>query len=173
MRKLLNPITDWVSTKRGMWITIIAWLVLMVGLSAGPMLGDYKVTNFQALPDEAQSIIAEKKTEELFPNEQGTPGILVFHNENGDISIDEVKQILNGIIAENINGIETIVDISALPPQALKGFISEDNSTMIVPMELEKGWGIVSIPKSMTKLQKWAQESQIHLKVRSFISLVQ
>lgn len=60
MNKLLYPITNWVSTKRGMWITIIAWLVLMVGLSAGPNLGDFKVTNFQSLPDEAKSIIAEK-----------------------------------------------------------------------------------------------------------------
>ncbi|MGN7297380.1 MMPL family transporter [Ferdinandcohnia sp. SAFN-114] len=141
MRKLLYPITDWVSSKRGMWITIIAWLVLMVGLSAGPRLADYKVSNFQSLPDEAQSIIAEKKTEELFPNEQGTPGILVFHNENGDINTDEVTQILNGIAAEDIKGIETILDISALPPQALSGFISEDGTTMIVPMELEKGLG--------------------------------
>ncbi|MFS0864884.1 MMPL family transporter [Fredinandcohnia sp. 179-A 10B2 NHS] len=141
MRKLLNPITDWVSTKRGMWITIIAWLVLMVGLSAGPRLGDYKVSNFQSLPNAAQSIIAEKMTEELFPNEQGTPGILVFHNENGDISIDEVKQILNGIIAEDIKGIETILDISAFPPQALEGYMSEDGTTMIVPMELEQGLG--------------------------------
>lgn len=141
MRKLLHPITDWVSSKRGMWITIIAWLVLMVGLSAGPRLGDYKVSNFQSLPDEAQSIIAEKKTEELFPNEQGTPGILVFHNENGDIRTDEVTQILNGIEAEDIKGIETILDISALPPQALAGFISEDGTTMIVPMELEQGLG--------------------------------
>jgi putative drug exporter of the RND superfamily len=141
MRELLHPITDWVSTKRGMWITIIAWLVLTVGLSAGPSLGDYQVTNFQSLPDEAQSIIAEKKTEKIFPNEQGTPGILVFHNENGDIRTDEVIQILNGIAAEDINGIETIVDISVLPPQALTGFISEDGSTMIVPMELEQGLG--------------------------------
>ncbi|MEH7179121.1 MMPL family transporter [Neobacillus vireti] len=141
MRKLLFPITDWVSTKRGMWITIIAWLVLMVGLSAGPRLGDYKVTNFQSLPDEAQSLLAEKKTEEIFPNEQGTPGILVFHNENGNISTDEVTQILNGIVEEDIKGIENILDISALPPQALTGFISEDGSTMIVPMELEQGLG--------------------------------
>ncbi|MBP2240344.1 RND superfamily putative drug exporter [Cytobacillus eiseniae] len=141
MRKLLYPITDWVSTKRGMWITIIAWLVLMVGLSAGPRLGDYKVTNFQSLPNEAQSIIAEKKTEELFPNEQGTPGILVFHNDKGDINTDEVIQILEGIVAEDIKGIETIVDIRVLPPQALTGFISEDASTMIVPMELEQDLG--------------------------------
>ena len=141
MRKLLFPITDWVSTKRGMWITIIAWLVLMVGLSAGPRLSDYKVTNFQSLPDEAQSIIAEKKIEEIFPNEQGTPGILVFHNKNGDIKTDEVTQILDGIAEEDIKGIETIVDIRALPPQALTGFISEDGSTMIVPMELKQGLG--------------------------------
>jgi putative drug exporter of the RND superfamily len=139
--KWLHPITDWVSTKRGMWITIIAWLVLMIGLSAGPRLGDYKVSNFQSLPDEAQSIIADKKIEEIFPNKQGTPGILVFHNEKGDINTDEVTQILSGIAVEKIKGIETILDISALPPQALDGLISEDGSTMIVPMELEQGLG--------------------------------
>ena len=99
MKKMLYSITDWVSTKRGMWITIIAWLVLMLGLSTGPKLGNYKMNNFQSLPDEAKSIIAQNKTEEFFPNEQGTPGILVFHNENGDINLDEVNQILDGIIS--------------------------------------------------------------------------
>lgn len=141
MRKLLNLITDWVSTKRGMWITIIAWVVLMVGLTAGPKLGDYKVTNFQSLPNDVQSIIAEKKTEKLFPNEQGTPGILVFHNEHGDIDPEKAKHIINGIVDEEIKGIETIVNLNQLPPQALNSFISEDGSTMIVPMELEMGLG--------------------------------
>lgn len=141
MKNMLFYITDRVSTKRGMWITIIAWLVLMVGLSAGPKLGDYKVNNFQSLPDEAQSIIAQNKTEDLFPNEQGTPGILVFHNEKGDVNLDEVNQILDGIISEDIDGIKNIIDLRTLPPQALAGFISEDKSTMIVPMELEAGLG--------------------------------
>jgi len=141
VKKLLYPITDWISTKRGMWITIIVWLLLMIGLSAGPKLGDYKVTNFQSLPDEAKSIIAEQKTEELFPNDQGTPGILVFHNENGDVNIEEAKQILDGILAEDIKEIESIVDISKLPPKAVKSFISEDGTTMIVPMVLEAGLG--------------------------------
>lgn len=141
MKKLLHSITDWVSTKRGMWITIIAWLVLMIGLSAGPKLGDYKTNNFQSLPDEAKSIIAENKTEEYFPNKQGTPGILVFHNENGEVDIEEAKQILEGITLEDIDGIKTIIDISKLPPLALGSFISKDKSTMIVPMELENGLG--------------------------------
>ncbi len=141
MNKILNPITDWVSTKRGMWITIIIWLVLMIGLSAGPHLGDYKVTNFQSLPDDAQSIIAQQKVDELFPNDQGTPGILVFHNENGDVDVEGVKEILDTIRSENIDGIDQLIDINQLPPQALQGFISENGSTMIVPMNLEAGLG--------------------------------
>ncbi|RIW32490.1 MMPL family transporter [Bacillus salacetis] len=141
MKRLLTPITDWVSTKRGMWLTIFFWVVLMAGLSAGPKLDDYKVSNFQSLPDEAASIIAEDKIEELFPNEQGTPGILVFHNDSGEVKLDEVNEILKGIKAENIKGIDRIVDISMLPPQAVEGFISKDGSTVIVPMELEKGLG--------------------------------
>ena len=141
MNKFLNPITDWVSTKRGATITLIIWLVLMIGLSAGPQLSEYKTSNFQSLPNDAESIIADNKLNEYFPNDQGTPGILVFHNENGDINQDSVKAILNAIIAEDIEGVDQIVDISKLPPQALAGFTSDDNSTMIVPMTLEKGLG--------------------------------
>lgn len=141
MNKLLHPITDWVSTKRGAWITLIIWLVLMIGLSAGPKLSEYKTSNFQSLPDDAKSIIAENKLSEYFPNDQGTPGILVFHNEKGDINAESVTAIVNAIIAESIEGIDQIIDISQLPPQALEGFISEDQSTMIIPMTLEKGLG--------------------------------
>ena len=141
MRRVLRPITDWVSTKRGMWISILIWLIVMIGLSAGPRLGDYKATSFQSLPDEAQSIIAENKLEKTFPNDQGTPGILVFHNALGDINLDEVKRITNGIISADIHGVKSIVNIGTLPPHALKGFISADNSTIIVPMSLEPGLG--------------------------------
>lgn len=141
MNKFLNPITDWVSTKRGMWITIILWLVAMTALSMGPTLNDYKVANFQSLPDVAQSIIADQKLKEYFPNDQGTPGILVFHNADGEITSADVQEILSAITAANIDGIDSIVDISQLPPQALEGFYSENNTAMIVPMSLEAGLG--------------------------------
>lgn len=141
MKRFLHAVTDWVSTKKGMRITIIAWLVIMIGLSAGPKLNDYKVTNFQSLPDEAESIVAENKVDELFPSDTGTPGILAFNNPDGDVDVAEVKEILSGIMDENIKGIEEIVDISQLPPQAVAAFTSEDKTTMIVPMNLEAGLG--------------------------------
>ena len=141
MKRFLHTVTDWVSTKKGMRITIIAWLVLMIGLTAGPKLNDYKVTNFQSLPDEAEAIVAQNKVDELFPSDSGTPGILVFNNKDGEIDIAEVNEILKGITDEKIDGIEEIVDLSKMPPQAMAAFTSEDKTTMIVPMNLEAGLG--------------------------------
>ena len=137
----LQKLTDKVATKKGAWITLIVWLVLMIGLSAGPLLSKYKVTNFQSLPDEAQSIIAQNKLDEQFPSDQGTPGIYVFHNPDGELVVEDVTTIINGIKAENIEGIADIVDISALPPQATSAFLSEDKSTMIIPVNLEPNLG--------------------------------
>lgn len=141
MKKLLSSITDFVSTKKGMWLTILIWLVAMVALSAGPRLSDYKVTNFQSLPDDAQSIIAQQKVDEYFPDDKGTPGIYVFTRSKGDISVKDVSTILTEIKDEKISGIDEMLDISKMPPQALSEFISEDKSTMIVPVVLEDGLG--------------------------------
>lgn len=137
MKAFLGRITDWVTTKRGMWITIAVWLVIMIGLSAGPKVSDYKVSNFQSLPDEAQSIIANEKLEEYFPNDQGTPGILVFHNENGEVDAVQASEIVSAIVAGNVKGIDEIIDLSKLPPEVVEAFKSEDKSTLIIPMNLD------------------------------------
>ena len=137
----LQKLTDKVATKKGAWITLIVWLVIMIGISAGPMLSEFKVTNFQSLPDEAESIIAQNKLDELFPNDKGTPGIYVFHNPDGELVLEDVNAIIKGIKDANIEGIEEILDVTALPPQALGEFLSEDKTTMIVPMNLEAGLG--------------------------------
>ena len=137
----LKTITDKVSTKKGAWIALVIWLVVMIGLSAGPKLSDYKVTDFQWLPDDAQSIIAQNQLDKYFPKDQGTPGIYVFYNPEGELVLEDVITIIDGIKKAEIEGIETILDISTLPPQALEAFLSEDKTTMIIPMNLEAGLG--------------------------------
>lgn len=137
----LNMLTDKISTKKGAMITLIIWILVMIGISAGPKLADYKASNFQSLPDHAQSILAEKELTHYFPNDKGTPGILVFHNPDGDLVQEDVNTIIQGILDENIEGIDEIVDVTAMPPQAIANFLSEDETTMIVPMTLEAGLG--------------------------------
>lgn len=137
----LQKLTDKVATKKGAWITLIIWLVIMIGISAGPKLSEFKVTNFQSLPNEAESIIAQKKLDKYFPNDKGTPGIYVFHNPDGELILEDVNTIIAEIKEANIEGIDQIVDVAALPPQALSAFLSEDKTTMLVPMNLQDGLG--------------------------------
>ena len=141
MLNWITAITDKVSTRKGAWVTLIIWLVLMIGLSAGPQLSEFKVSNFQSLPDEAPSIIASQKVKELFPSDTGTPGILVFHNENGELNYDEVKHILTALDVTNVEGVESYLDPFTLPEQALSAFVSEDKSTLIAMYTLEQGLG--------------------------------
>ncbi|MDM5299990.1 MMPL family transporter [Bacillus pumilus] len=138
---LFKSLIDQVATKKGAWITVVIWLVFMIGISAGPKLGDYKVSDFQSLPDEAQSMITQDQLDEYFPNDKGTPGLYVFHNPDGELALEEVTAIIDGIQEAKIEGIEEIVDVSVLPPQALSAFLSEDKTTMIVPMNLKAGLG--------------------------------
>lgn len=168
MKAVLHVITDWVTTKRGMWITISVWLVLMIGLSAGPKVSDYKVTNFQSLPDEAQSIIANKKLEQYFPNDQGTPGILVFHNNSGEVDVDQAGEIVSAIVAAKVAGVDEIIDLSKLPLPAIESFISDDKSTLIIPMNLDPALDSKAIGETVDAVAKVGDKAASQFKEMTF-----
>lgn len=140
MKNALQRVTDFVTTKRGMWITLTVWVLLAVLLSAGPKAADYRATNFQSLPDDAESIIADAELRETFPDAQSTPGILVFSSEQ-PLETSAILSTLAEIQSTSIEGLQPMMDISALPPAALEGFYSEDQQTFIFPLELESGIG--------------------------------
>lgn len=140
MKNALQRVTDFVTTKRGMWITLTIWVLLAVLLSAGPKASDYRVTNFQSLPDDAASIIAESELRETFPDAQSTPGILVFQGEQ-PLDASVILDTLTEIQSADIEGLKPMMDIANLPPQALSGFFSENEQTFIFPLELESGIG--------------------------------
>ncbi|GAF64637.1 putative export protein [Bacillus sp. TS-2] len=155
MNKFLHPITDRVSTKKGAWITISIWLLVMVTLSFGPNVNDYKVSNFEPLPEDADSIIAANKIETIFPNEQGTPGILVFYQADASVEREEVQDTISAIMDAEIAGVDSVLDISQLPEPALEEFRSEDQSSFIVPFQLEAELGskdYLEINKEITEI---------------------
>jgi RND superfamily putative drug exporter len=83
MNTLLKSITDWVSTKRGMWITIIVWLVLMIGLSAGPKLSDYKVRTFSHYRTKHNPLLLTKSSNSIFQTIRGHLGFSSFIMKTG------------------------------------------------------------------------------------------
>ncbi|WP_084786891.1 MMPL family transporter [Bacillus tuaregi] len=136
MKNIIHFITDRVTTKRGMWLTLMIWLVATLLLAIfAPSAKDYEVSSINSIPEDAPSVIAQNKVDQYFSENDGTPGILVFHSDKGEIELAELIPFFTEI--EEVEGVEQVVPFTALPPQAMDGFLSEDKQTAAIPLTFD------------------------------------
>ena len=160
MKTILNFITDRVATKKGMWITLIAWLLAAVLLVAfAPSAKEYEVTTIDSLPEDAQSIIAQNKIDEYFPDNDGIPALLVFQADKDELKLEDVTKFFKEIEDEKIDGLEQVVPLAALPPQAAAGFFSEDKTTAVIPMTFAEGLESRDLRDRLEQIQELAENS--------------
>ncbi|WP_068676363.1 MMPL family transporter [Oceanobacillus sp. Castelsardo] len=160
MKKLLTKITDRVSTNKGMWITITTWLVVTILLSIfAPSSSDYQVSSVDTLPEDAHSVIASKKIESYFPSSNNLPAILVLESSDGEIKTEDLASITNSLDSTNINGLEAVIPIDKLPPQATEGFFSESKSVAILPISFRSNMDTSDIKESLIKVENVVKES--------------
>lgn len=162
MKTILNFITDRVATKKGMWITLIAWLLAAILLGAfAPSAKDYEVTTIDSLPEDAQSIIAQKKTDEYFPDNDGIPALLVFQADKGELKLEDITKFFKEIEDKKIDGVEQVIPLAALPPQAAAGFFSEDKTTAVIPMTFAEGLESRDLRDRLEQIQELAEDSDV------------
>lgn len=160
MKTLLNFITDRVATKKGMWITLIVWLLAAGLLGAfAPSAKEYEVTTIDSLPKDAQSVIAQQKTDKYFPDNEGIPALLVFQADKGELKLEDITKFLKEIEDEGIDGVEQTVPLATLPPQAAAGFFSEDKTTAVIPLSFAEGLESKYLRERMEQIQKLAEDS--------------
>lgn len=159
MKSFLVGLTNRVSTRKGAWITLAIWLIL-VGVLSGiaQPAKEYAVNvNGSGLPAEAQSVIANEKLEKYFSQDQGTPALIVFYNENG---IKEKEMETIGKISEKINGdnqleyLKSIMPFSSLPMPVKQSLLSEDGTTLLLPALLEDEMEMKDIQNSIKRLKE-------------------
>ncbi|WP_163183646.1 MMPL family transporter [Neobacillus sedimentimangrovi] len=164
MKSLLNKLTDWVATKKGMWTTLAIWLIITIVLSVlAPNAKDYEVSRIDSLPEDAKSVIAQKKVDQYFPNNDGTPAILVFQSNKGELEYKELVSIVDKIESKNINGIDQVVPLSSIPPQAAASFFSDDKTTAIIPLTFDASLETKEIKKVKEKIINTVEDSTSNL----------
>ncbi|MGG1675597.1 MMPL family transporter [Neobacillus sp. NRS-1170] len=160
MKLFLQAITDYVSTKKGMWITLAAWFIITIVLAVfAPNAKDYEVSRIDSLPEDVQSAIAQKKMDQFFPNNEGTPAILVFQSGDGQIISAKLAEVIAKIENENINGITQIIPLASLPPQAAASFFSDDKTTAIIPLTFDSSLETKDLKQSLVQIKKVAADS--------------
>jgi putative drug exporter of the RND superfamily len=133
MHKVLQAVTDRVTTKKGVWITLAVWLIAVVLLALfAPGAKDYEVSQVDSLPGEAQAVIAQKKLDQYF-RQDGTPAIFVFQSKHGELKAETLLELLKKIEGADLKGLKSAVPLQNLPPQAMMGFFSDDKTTAVLP----------------------------------------
>jgi RND superfamily putative drug exporter len=160
MKKVITHITDFVSTKKGMWITLGAWLVITLLLAGlAPSAKDYEVSGIDSLPDDAKSVIAKNKVDQYFKGNDGLPALLVFQNNESKMEITELTELLAKVEAEDIEGVKEIIPLGALPQQAAAGFFSKDETTAVIPVTFEASLDTTELKEAQEKIQDISEAS--------------
>jgi putative drug exporter of the RND superfamily len=136
MNSFLRPITDRVTSKKGMWTTLGIWLLVTILLSVlAPGAKEYEVSSINSIPEDAKSVIAQNKVDQYFKNNEGIPAILVFQSDKGQVELSELNPLFEQI--DQVEGIKEYVPLTSMPPQATANFFSKDQSTLILPITFE------------------------------------
>lgn len=158
MNALITYITDWVSSKKGKWITLVLWLLVTGMLGAlAPSAKEYQVTSIDSLPDDAQSIIAKNKVDEYFAGSDVIPAILVFQSDE-KLELTDITTFLEQIEAAHINGLQAMLPLASLPPHVLDQFISEDKTTSLVPISFDSALENREIKESLENIYDLVHE---------------
>lgn len=138
MRK--HPLEQWgalVAGKKGRWITLTFWVLLVAVLSFTlPQINSVESNNAENLPSNAASKEAEEVIKEQFPNDSGTPLLLVWHREGGLNQEDyaKIQKLYKDLESNPVPHQATLPPFGKLPPQALMKSASENGSTLVTPV---------------------------------------
>lgn len=160
MKSFLIAITDRVTTKKGMWVTLIAWLIVTMALALfAPSVRDYQVSKIDTLPEDVQSVVAQEKVQQYFTNNQGIPAILVFQSKNGEVTLSELSNVLDQVERESIKGVQQVVPLSNIPPQATSEFFSDDKTTALIPLSFDSTLDTKEMQKSIAKISQIVKDT--------------
>lgn len=160
MKNILSAVTDRVSTKKGMWITLASWLIVTILLALfAPSVKEYEVSSIDTLPKDAQSVIAQTKVDQYFKNNDGIPAILVFQADNGEVDFSEIAGVFDQIESEKVLGVEQVIPLSSLPPQAQAGFLSEDREAAAIPLTFDSSLESKEIRESLELISALVKEN--------------
>ena len=140
MHQFIHFITDKIATKKGAWITITIWVLLAIILSViAPSSKEYAVNNVSQLyPDHSPSVIADKKVDEYFEDDDGIPAIVVFEANETNINMDDINEITETLSKTDVPYMKSVISIHQLPPEAVESFISEDKEALFLPILFEE-----------------------------------
>ncbi|CAM4269793.1 RND superfamily putative drug exporter [Paenibacillus endophyticus] len=134
---MIEKLAGLIAGPRTRWVTLIAWIILAAVLSVFlPAVGEKESSNAPNLEADSPSVLADKLIKEKFPSSSGIPALIVWHREDGlsDEDYNLIQKTTQHIMENPLKEQGEVVPLHELPLPALKGFASEDGTTLVQPI---------------------------------------
>ncbi len=131
-----------VAGPRTKWVTILIWILLAGGLSMLlPSAKSQENNNAANLPADTQSVVSEALAAREFPSDAGVPALLVWHRSGGmqDGDLVGIQNVTRTLEKEPLTHQLVVPPLHNMPPQALRSQLSQDQSTLVLPVIFQKG----------------------------------
>lgn len=161
VKNFIPTVFRFVSGKKGRWITLFAWICLVLVLSLTlPQASSQKNENAANLPEDSPSQEAEAIINKEFPNEQGTPALITFHRDTGlsNDDLTQIQELAGKLTEEPVVHQQSVIPLHQLPIEAVQQQVSEDETTIVLPVLFEKSTTTAELEKSLEELQTAASD---------------
>lgn len=160
--KWARNLTAFSGSQKGSKGIVAIWIVaaMLLGWLA-PSASDYATSvNESGLPEDSVSLKADEKIQEYFPEDKGTPALLVF-NKKGEFTEADfaiIDQVSKKLAEAELKGVKAVVPFHQMPPQAKASFLSENNTTLILPVSLKENLERSTINDNIKKIGQLAKK---------------
>ncbi|WP_337983097.1 MMPL family transporter [Lysinibacillus sp. C5.1] len=164
-----HPLEQWgsmVASKKGRFLALGCWILLVLVLSfAWPQINSIESETGKNLPDTEMSEQAAAIIAEEFPNDAGTPLLLVWHRESGLTPADfgAIQKVYAELNSNPLEHQTLVPPYDKMPPQALSASASDNGSTIVTPVFFEKDVATDVLQESLDTLSKTMDSNNVQL----------
>ena len=108
-------------------------------------------------------MLAQAKIDKYFKEQEGIPAILVFQAKDEEIGLPELASVLEKIEKAKVPGVEKIVPLGKMPPQAAVQFFSEDKTTAMIPLIYNASMESKELQSSNEQISKLVRSEELDL----------
>ncbi|MDP4083711.1 MAG: MMPL family transporter [Bacillota bacterium] len=157
MRKnWLEKVGEIVSGKKGRWIIVICWLVIaaIVNISF-PQASKEKNDLAANLVSTSPSQQAKKVADKEFSTNSGTPALLTWYRASGLTNQDlvQIQKYSQELDQHPVKYQETVVPLYRFPLPVLKGQLSKDGTTIVLPVIFKKNQEVDALAGGIKELK--------------------
>ncbi|NEW09204.1 MMPL family transporter [Paenibacillus sp. SYP-B3998] len=163
----MNPFShkwaSWVSSSKGAKIVLTSWLLVIIILSAvAPSSKQVAQSGGEgSIHEDTLSAAAQQILKEQYPFQDGLTALLVFH---GQSALSEAERVNIQKISEWLSSdqkptlISSAVPFHKLPKPQQDKLFSQDQSTLLLTVSLQKGLESGQIYDTLQQIRKYAEQ---------------